>query len=130
MRRVEVGLSVKENKPDYITTFLTFVLVGMKSHEGGHVIGLARVLFADAFLRDEAVDELARSHVESGVPDLLKHMFMLSHSSRNVSLDESTYASPDRSNCASSARNSKFGVYREYKRVHPPHAANSAVGAS
>ena len=93
MRRVEVGLSVKENKPDYITTFLTFVLVGMKSHEGGHVIGLARVLFADAFLRDEAVDELARSHVESGVPDLFKHMFILSHSYRNVSLDESTYLS-------------------------------------
>ena len=105
MRRVEVGLSVKENKPDYSTTFLTFVLVGMKSHEGGHVIGLARVLFADAFLRDEAVDELARSHVESGVPDLLTHMltFILSHSSWNVSLDESTYASRDRSKCASSA---------------------------
>ena len=50
------------------------MLVGVKSHEGGHVIGLARVLFADAFLRDEAVDELAWSHVEPGVPDLLNHM--------------------------------------------------------
>ncbi len=74
MRCVAVGLSVKENKPDQITTFLTSVLVGVKSHEGGHVIGLARVLFTDAFLRDETVDELAWSHVEPWVPDLLNHM--------------------------------------------------------